>query len=86
MSCIVEFQMTMDEVPSVLDAAQRVAKEIDSVMAIGIYTRCDAEGNTELEKILADNQYSFLRAKTNVGLGRAEQAPAPEAQMASVGY
>ncbi len=85
MSCIIEFQMEMDEVPSVLDTAQRVAREIDSVMAIGIYTRCDAEGNTQLEQILADNHYSFLRAKTNVGLGRAEQAPAPEAQMASAG-
>ncbi|MFQ5705125.1 MAG: 4Fe-4S ferredoxin [Gemmatimonadales bacterium] len=71
MSVIIEFGITMDRVSEILALLKNVAGEIPTTMAIGIATRCDEFGNTELDRILAENGYHALRAKTNIGLGRS---------------
>ena len=72
MSVIIEFRVSLSQVTAVLQLLERAGREIPTIMALGIATRCDEKGHTDLERILADSGHEFLRAKTNVGLGRAE--------------
>jgi hypothetical protein len=74
MSAIIEFRVGMDEVGRILEVLGGVAKEIDSVMAVGVASRCDDEGETPLEEILPQHGFPIVRAKTNLGLGRVEAA------------
>jgi hypothetical protein len=80
MSAIVEFRSEPSRVSAILDALDRVAERIDTVMAIGVYARCDDAGHTELDRILAEANRPVVRAKTNLGLGRALDAPLAEAR------
>jgi len=72
MSAIIEFRVSMEEVKHILGVLEGVALDSDTVMAVGVAARCDAEGATPLERILPDSGYPLLRAKTNLGMGRAE--------------
>jgi hypothetical protein len=48
-----------------------VEKEIDTVVAIGVGTRCDENGEDPIvAPILEKLGYKLERAKTNIGLGR----------------
>lgn len=79
MSVIVEFTTPEASILAVLEVLERVATEIPTIMALGLSVRCDDTGHTDIEQILEDHGFEFLRAKTNLGLGRAEPAPAPTA-------
>jgi len=46
-------------------------------MALGISVRCDETGQSDLEEILTENNFEFLRAKTNIGIGRADLTATP---------
>jgi hypothetical protein len=71
LSAIVEFKTSMKNVPAVLRKIREVAKRLDTVVAIGAAARCDENGDNELEEILLSEKFSFVRGKTNLGLGRA---------------
>jgi ferredoxin len=75
MSAIIEFRTPLDRTGAVLAILERVAKEIDTVMAIGVAARCDERGENDLEQLLPELGYPILRAKTNLGLGRVEVSP-----------
>jgi hypothetical protein len=48
-----------------------VEKEIDSVVSLGVGTRCDENGEENVvSPILQRLGYKLVRAKTNTGLGR----------------
>ncbi len=81
MSAIIEFRTEPTRVPEILDALDRVADEIDTVMAVGVYARCDAVGQTDLDLILTEAGRPVVRAKTNLGLGRPVDHPAAGAEM-----
>jgi hypothetical protein len=50
---------------------QEVEKQVDTVIALGVGTRCDEEGEENVvAPILERMGYKLERAKTNVGLGR----------------
>lgn len=71
LSAIVELKTGIDQVPQVLDTVMHVSKEIDTVLAVGVSTRCDQEGEDHvLAPLLEEHGYTFHRAKTNMGLGR----------------
>jgi len=71
LSAIVEIKTTLDEVAGVLDTVFAVANRIDTVLAVGVSTRCDNRGEDELlAPLLTNLGYRFERAKTNMGLGR----------------
>jgi ferredoxin len=71
LSAIVETKTTLDEVPRVLDTVFDVAKRIDTVVAVGVSTRCNESGDDDrLAPMLADLGFTTHRAKTNMGLGR----------------
>ena len=83
LSAIVEFKTSIRNVPAILRKVKEVANRLDTVVAIGAATRCDANGDNDLEEILRQEEFRFVRGKTNLGLGRASNA-VPVAQEAAV--
>jgi ferredoxin len=71
LSAIVEIKIPLQSVPEVLRVVERESRNIDTVVSIGVATRCDALGRSPLEPLLQDHGYAFWRGKTNLGLGRA---------------
>ena len=71
LSAIVEVKTNLSEVEKVLSTVMDVSKQIDTVVAVGVSTRCDNEGEDALlAPLLHELGYTFERAKTNMGLGR----------------
>jgi ferredoxin len=70
LSAIVEVKTRLDRVPAVLRAIDALRSAVDTVIAIGVSTRCDADGNDRLREILEREGYPAYRGKTNLGLGR----------------
>jgi hypothetical protein len=69
LSAIVEFKTTIGNVPAVLKKIDEVSKTLDTVVAVGVSTRCEQDGRSALDTVLADAGVSFVRGKTNLGLG-----------------
>jgi len=74
LSAIVEIKTTMERVPEILEIVTEAAKKIDTIISIGVSTRCDEAGQSALEDVLTREGFEFWRGKTNLGLGRV---PAP---------
>ncbi len=74
LSAILEFRVPMEDVGALMEVLRQAAGEIDTVMSVGVAARCDEEGRNELETILPGSGVEILRAKTNLGLGRASLA------------
>ncbi len=72
MSAIVEFRVAEERTSDCLDMLEEIALSLKTVMAIGLYARCDDSGHTTLEDLLDSRRTDVIRAKTNLGLGRAE--------------
>lgn len=70
LSAIVEFKTTLDDVAPVIEAVREVAAELDTIVSIGVSTRCDNDGGSPVESILRREGIAFVRGKTNLGLGR----------------
>ena len=81
LSCILEFKADIAEMPAILGAIEEEAKHLETVVALGVAVRCDAEGNDPVRVQLEELGYDAWRAKINMGLGRhTNPAPAlPEA-------
>jgi hypothetical protein len=54
----------------VLERVEAVAREVHTIVSIGVSTRCDGKGDDQLAPILTHAGYAFFRGKTNLGLGR----------------
>ncbi len=74
LSAIVELKTTLEHVPAVLQRVEEVAPHLDTIVSIGVATRCDAQGDNGLEPLLKREGYTFYRGKTNLGLGRRPAA------------
>jgi ferredoxin len=70
LSAIVEIKTSLEKVPLVLREIRKLSGEVDTVISIGVSTRCDPEGNDPLRAILEKEGYPMYRGKTNLGLGR----------------
>jgi len=71
LSGIVEIRSKLGQVESVLDTVEDINELIDTVMAVGISTRCDERGEDKtLAPLLEELGFDYERAKTNMGLGR----------------
>ncbi len=71
LSAIVEIKTPLVQVKQVLDTVMEVSRRIDTVVAVGVSTRCDEGGeDSRLAPLLLELGYTFERAKTNMGLGR----------------
>jgi ferredoxin len=71
LSAIVEIKVTADRVEEIIQLVHQIEKQIDTVVALGVSTRCDSEGHESVvAPILERLGYKLERAKTNTGLGR----------------
>jgi ferredoxin len=75
LSAIVEFKTCIALVPEVLRRIEEVSKTLDTVVAVGVSTRCSETGESRLDGVLAAGGFSFVRGKTNLGLGRRTGSP-----------
>lgn len=77
LSAIVEIKVGLEQVPEILRVIRSVSPELDTVVAVGVSTRCDSEGEEQLADLLRHEGYPAYRGKTNLGLGRiTRQLPA----------
>jgi len=71
LSAIVEIKVPVARTEEIIRLVHEVEKQIDTVIALGVATRCDEEGEEDLvAPILERLGYRLERAKTNAGLGR----------------
>src|SRR5215813_10761240 len=71
LSAIVEIKVPVERTEEIIRLVWKVEKEIDTVVAIGVGTRCDENGEDPVvAPILEKLGYKLERAKTNIGLGR----------------
>lgn len=71
LSAIVEIKVPVARVEEIVQLVHRLESEIDSVVALGVGTRCDENGEESVvAPILERLGYRIERAKTNTGLGR----------------
>jgi len=85
MSAILEIKVPVSRTEEIIRLVWDVEKRIDTVVALGVGTRCDAAGNeTIVAPLLERLGYKLERAKTNVGLGRITNPSALEAQRETV--
>ncbi len=83
LSVIVEIKVPLDRVPAVLACIRDVSRRLDTVVAVGVSTRCDPDGEEPLRAMLEREGLPAYRGKTNLGLGRATvAAPKPAAPAA----
>jgi len=83
MSAIIEIKVPISRTEEVIRLVWDVEKRIDTVVALGVGARCDADGvDREIAPILQRLGYNLVRAKTNIGLGRNTNAVLPEQQAA----
>lgn len=84
LSAILEIKVPVERTEEIVRLVQDVEKRLDTVVALGVATRCDEDGE---ERIVAPKLerlgYKLERAKTNAGLGRVTNgnaaSPAVEA-------
>ena len=81
MSAILEIKTTIDKTEEIIRLVKEVESEIDTVVALGVGVRCDANGDENVvAPILERLGYELHRAKTNVGLGRITNPDAVQAE------
>jgi len=82
LSAIVEIKVPVERTEEIIRLVWKVEREIDTVVAIGVGTRCDETGEDPIvAPILERLGYKLERAKTNIGLGRVTN-PALDQPMA----
>ncbi|MFQ5829360.1 MAG: DUF362 domain-containing protein [Candidatus Methylomirabilia bacterium] len=70
LSAIVEIKVGLEQVPDILRAIREASRGLETVVAVGVSTRCDADGGDSLQQLLQREGYPAYRGKTNLGLGR----------------
>ncbi len=71
LSAIVEFKTPVETMNAVLRCVDETARTLDTVVAVGVSTRCDANGESAIDGVLVDQGFPYVRGKTNLGLGKA---------------
>src|SRR5256712_2813513 len=70
LSAIVEFKTRIENVPAILGKADQCPKTLETVVAVGVSTRCEQDGSSALDAVLAEEGFMSVRGKPNLGLGR----------------
>lgn len=71
LSAIVEIKVDISRTEEIVQLVHAVEREIDTVVALGVGTRCDENGEENVvAPILERLGYQLQRAKTNTGLGK----------------
>jgi len=81
MSAILEIKTTVDRTEEIIRLVREVEKDLDTVVSIGVGTRCDENGEENVvAPILERLGYKLERAKTNIGLGKVTNTEEPAAK------
>jgi hypothetical protein len=75
LSAIVEIKTKLEDVPVVLKKIKELSREVETVVSLGVSTRCASAGEDQLGEILEREGYPMYRGKTNLGLGRVTSIP-----------
>jgi ferredoxin len=79
LSAIVEIKVPVARTEEIVRLVHEVEKQVDTVVALGVGTRCDENGEENVVgPILEKLGYHLERAKTNIGLGRITNEPTPQ--------
>jgi ferredoxin len=71
LSAIIELKTGLEKIPAFLAALEKVQHEIDTVISIGVASRCLPDGSIPHEEWVRKAGYSLSHSgKTNLGLGR----------------
>lgn len=71
LSAILEIKVPVERTEEIIRLVREVEKQVDTVIALGVGTRCDEDGEENVvAPILERMGYKLERAKTNAGLGR----------------
>lgn len=71
MSAIVECRTDLDHLPAALEALRGVAEEVDTVISVGVSSRCGPDGSVPYEDTVRRRGFALsLNSKTNLGMGR----------------
>jgi ferredoxin len=75
LSAIIELKIKMADLPKILSTVEATANEIDTVVSVGVASKCDEEGGIPHERLCAGAGYATSpNGKTNLGLGRPVKA------------
>jgi ferredoxin len=73
MSAILELKTTSGRVEEIIRIVHEVEKRLDTIVVLGVGTRCDTNGEEHvIAPVLEKLGYTLHRAKTNIGLGRLQ--------------
>ena len=71
LSAIIEIKTNLEKIPEFLKALENVQKEIDTVISVGVASRCLSDGSVPHEDWVKKAGYRLSsNGKTNIGLGR----------------
>ena len=71
LSAILEITVPVERTEEIIRTVWEVEKRIDTIVVLGVGTRCDDDGEERVvAPILEKLGYKLRRAKTNIGLGR----------------
>jgi ferredoxin len=84
LSAIIEIKVPVERTEEIIRLVWDVEKKLETVVALGVGTRCDPDGEDRtVAPILERLGYKLERAKTNTGLGRITNS-APDARQEEV--
>ena len=71
LSAIIEMKITLERIPEFLHALERIQKEVDTVISVGVASKCLADGTIPHEQWVREAGFALSpKGKTNIGLGR----------------
>ena len=71
LSAIIEMKTTLQRIPEFLRTLESIQKEVDTVISVGIASKCLPDGTIPHEEWVQKAGYKFsANGKTNIGLGR----------------
>lgn len=86
LSAILEIKIRLEELEPIIHTIHEVEKTLETVVALGIGTRCDEHGEDHVvAPVLERMGYQLQRAKTNIGLGKVSNDAPAAAQPEAVG-
>jgi hypothetical protein len=77
LSAIIELKTTVEKIPEVLQTIQEVEPNIDTVVSVGIASKCRPDGSIPHEEWVHKAGFSLsINGKTNLGMGRVTNVAA----------
>ena len=71
LSAIIEMKIRIERIPEFLQALERVQRKVDTVISVGVASRCLPDGTIPHEEYVKKAGYKLSpNGKTNIGLGR----------------